>query len=140
MTFEEDGVQAVPPLPRQLKVVDCATLLELERLAARLSLNQRLDVEWLEAKVALEGGHYLWPALWNVHSHRADPELVRHLRCELLLRLRSGEQVLSLLDMRLADFDPLPTVRSRAEGMQVASLLDSVPTVRQWQLEQPDSS
>lgn len=128
-------MQAVPALPRLVKVVNSATLLELERVAARLSLNQRLDVTWLEAVVSAAGGHYLWPALWNVHPHRADPELVRHLRCELLLRLRGGEQVRSLLDMRMADFDPLPAVRSRAEGMQVASLLNSVPTVGQWQRE-----
>ena len=126
-------MKATAGVPRQVKVVDSAALLELERLAASVRLNQRLDVAWLAANIDAEGEHYLWPALWNVHSHRADPQLVRHLRCQLLLKLGTGEQVLSLLDMRLAHFDPLPTLRSRAVGEQVAQLLDSVPSVAQWQ-------
>ncbi|MBS2966845.1 hypothetical protein KGA66_27670 [Actinocrinis puniceicyclus] len=117
--------------------MDSVALLELERVAASLNLNQRLDVDWLAANIDAEGGHYLWPALWNVHPHRTDPQLVRHLRCQLLLRLATDEQVSSLLDMRLADFDPLPSLRSRAVGEQVARLLNSVPSVAQWQQDRP---
>lgn len=88
-------MKATAGVPRQVKVVDSAALLELERLAASVRLNQRLDVAWLSANIDAEGEHHLWPALWNVHSHRADPQLVRHLRCQLLLKLGTGEQVLS---------------------------------------------
>ena len=130
-------MQATSGVPRQVKVVGSAALLELERVAANLHLNQRLDVDWLAANIDAEAEHYLWPTLWNIHPHQTDPQLVRHLRCQLLPRLAAGEQVLSLLDMRLADFDSLPTLRSRAVAEQVARLLDSVPSVAQWQQAHP---
>lgn len=130
-------MEPAPALPRQVKAVDSMTLLGLERSAASHNLNQWLDIEWLAANTAAQGGHYLWPTLWNTHRHRTDPQPVRHLWCQLLLRLHTGEQVLSLLDMRFADFAPLPAVRSRAEGLQVARLLGSVPSVAWWQQEHP---
>ncbi|MGA5699867.1 hypothetical protein [Peterkaempfera bronchialis] len=36
---------------------------------------------------------------------------------------------MSLLDVMPDDFEPLPVVRSRSEGMEVRDLLDSVRTV-----------
>ncbi len=126
------------PLPREVKVVDTASLLGLEERACELSLNQRLDPAWVMANAAPEGSHYLWPALWNSLSHR--PDIPRQLRCELLLTLRTGERVMSLLDMLPDAFAPLPRVTSREEGMQVSRLLDRVPTVREWLLRKGEGS
>lgn len=126
------------PLPREVKVIDTASLLRLEERACELSLNQRLDPAWVRANAAPDGTHYLWPALWNSLSHR--PGIPRQLRCELLITLRSGDRVMSLLDLLPDDFTPLLRVTSREEGMQVSQLLDSVPTVREWLLREGEGS
>ncbi|MFB7836920.1 hypothetical protein [Streptomyces sp. NPDC056056] len=129
-----------PPVPREVKRLDTAALLALEERALELVLNQRLDPGWVEEHAASDGTHYLWPAVWNHLAHR--PEVPRQLRCELLLALRGGQHVMSLLDMLPEDFAPLPRVTSRDEGMRVSRLLDESPTVWQWQTrssEQPPS-
>src|SRR4051794_2584780 len=97
------GMPADSPLPRQVKVVDSSTLLGLERKAAVLRLSQRLLPAWLSSRLEPSGSHYLWPAIWHRLGHR--PEISPHLRCELLLLLRDGEQVLGLLDVLLPDFE-----------------------------------
>lgn len=78
--------------------------------SASPGLSQRLLPAWLEENVAATGLHYLWPGLWHRLSHR--PEVSLHLRCELLLQLRDGEQVRSLLDILPGDFEPLVTWRA----------------------------
>ncbi|MFF3842653.1 hypothetical protein [Streptomyces sp. NPDC001930] len=119
-------------MPREVKRLDTAALLALEERALGLVLNQRLDPVWVAAHAASDGTHYLWPALWNSMPHR--PEVPRQLRCELLIALRGGQHVMSLLDMLPEDFAPLPRVTSRDEGMRVSRLLDASPTVREWML------
>ncbi|MFK0017427.1 hypothetical protein [Streptomyces sp. NPDC091027] len=118
------------PVPREVKVMDSASLYRLAERAHGLSLNARLDPSWVQAKVAPDGTHYLWPALWNSLSHR--PDVPRQLRCELLITLRAGDRVASWLDVLPDDFSPLPRVTSREEGMQVSRLLDRSPSVREW--------
>jgi hypothetical protein len=126
------------PLPRELKVIDTASLLRLEEQACELSLSQRLDPPWVEANAAPDGTHYLWPAVWQSLSHR--PEIPRQLRCELLITLGTGDRVMSLLDVLPDDFSALPKVTSREEGMRVSRLLDRVPSVREWLLRQGEGS
>ncbi|KAA6210199.1 hypothetical protein CP979_26735 [Streptomyces filamentosus] len=126
------------PLPREVKVIDSASLFRLEERACDLSLNSRLDPAWVRANAALDGAHYLWPALWNSLSHR--PEVPRQLRCELLITLRAGDRVVSWLDVLPDDFTPLPRVTSREEGMQVSQLLDRSPSVREWLLREGGGS
>ncbi|MFF8638282.1 hypothetical protein ACF052_29210 [Streptomyces pilosus] len=126
------------PLPREVKVIDSASLFRLEERACDLSLNSRLDPAWVRANAALDGAHYLWPALWNSLAHR--PEVPRQLRCELLITLRAGDRVVSWLDVLPADFTPLPRVTSREEGMQVSQLLDRAPSVREWLLREGGGS
>lgn len=121
------------PVPRELKVIDTALLLRLEEDALVLQLNQRLPPSWIAANAAPEGVHHLWPALWNTLQHR--PELPRQLRCELLIELRSGERVMSLLDVLPHTFAPLPRVTARDEGMRVAHLLETARSVREWEAE-----
>ncbi len=126
------------PLPREVKVIGTASPLMLEERACGLSLNQRSDPAWVRANAAPEGSHCWWPALWNSLSHR--PDIPRQLRCELLLTLRSGEPVMSLLDMLPDAFVPLPRVTSREEGMRVSRLRDRVPTVRERLLREGEGS
>jgi hypothetical protein len=127
-----------PPVPRELKVIDTATLLSLEEDALVLELNQRLPPPWIVAHAAPDGVHHLWPALWNTLLHR--PEIPRQLRCELLIELRSGERVMSLLDVLPHTFAPLTRVTARAEGMHVAYLLETARSVREWEAENGLSS
>ncbi|MFC7989514.1 hypothetical protein ACFUV2_09455 [Streptomyces pilosus] len=126
------------PLPREVKVIDSASLFRLEERACDLSLNSRLDPAWVRANAALDGAHYLWPALWNSLAHR--PEVPRQLRCEALITLRAGDRVVSWLDVLPADFNPLPRVTSREEGMQVSQLLYRAPSVREWLLREGGGS
>ncbi|WP_328972652.1 hypothetical protein [Streptomyces sp. NBC_00239] len=126
------------PLPREVKVIDSPSLLRLEERACDLRLNQRLDPAWVQANTAPDGTHYLWPALWNSMSHRQD--VPRQLRCELLITLRAGDRVMSLLDVLPDDFTPLPRVTSREEGMQVSQLFDRAPSVREWLLREGEGS
>lgn len=126
------------PLPREVKVIDTASLLGLEERAYELRLNQRLDPAWVMANAAPDRTHYLWPALWNSLSHR--PDVPRQLRCELLITLRTGDRVVSWLDVLPDDFTPLPRVTSREEGMQVSQLLDRAPSVREWLLREGEDS
>ncbi|MBT2511579.1 hypothetical protein J7I98_38520 [Streptomyces sp. ISL-98] len=126
------------PLPRELKAIDSASLFRLEKRACDLGLSQRLEPAWVQAHAAPDGTHYLWPALWHSLSHR--PDVPRQLRCELLITLRAGERVVSLLDVLPDDFTPLPRVTSREEGMQVSQLLDRAPSVREWLLRESEGS
>ncbi|MGW3722993.1 hypothetical protein ACWD8L_39135 [Streptomyces sp. NPDC005133] len=125
-------------LPRELKAVDSASLRRLEERASDLGLSQRLDPVWVQANAAPDGTHYLWPALWHGLSHR--PDIPRQLRCELLITLRAGDRVRSLLDVLPDDFSPLPKVTSREEGMQVSQLFDRAPSVREWLLQEGEGS
>ncbi|MFB7277219.1 hypothetical protein ACFCZV_08930 [Streptomyces hydrogenans] len=118
------------PLPREVKVIDSAALFRLEERADDLGLSQRLDPAWVRANAAPDGTHYLWPVLWHSLSHR--PDVPRHVRWELLITLRTGDRILSLLDVIPEDFTPLPKVTSRDEGMRVRRLLDRAPSVREW--------
>jgi hypothetical protein len=126
------------PLPRELKVIDSASLFRMEERAWHLGLSQRLDPAWVRANAAPDGAHYLWPALWHSLSHR--PDVPRQLRCELLITLRAGDRVMSLLDVLPDDFTPLPKVTSREEGMQVSQLYEHAPSVREWLLQEDEGS
>ncbi|MFJ7244988.1 hypothetical protein ACIQWA_10085 [Kitasatospora sp. NPDC098652] len=118
------------PVPREVKAVGTAALLRLEERADEFVLNQRLDPGWVREHAAPDGTHHLWPVGWNTVFGR--PELPRQVRCELLLTLRSGETLFSLLDVFPEEFAPLTRVTSREEGLRVSALLGSSPTVLQW--------
>ncbi|MER7667002.1 hypothetical protein ABTY61_00870 [Kitasatospora sp. NPDC096128] len=118
------------PVPREVKACDTAALLRLEERADEFVLNQRLDPGWVREHAAPDGSHHLWPVGWNTVFGR--PELPRQIRCRLLLTLRSGETLSSLLDVFPEEFAPLPRVTAREEGLRVSALLDSSPTVLQW--------
>ncbi|MBP0450905.1 hypothetical protein J5Y04_15320 [Kitasatospora sp. RG8] len=48
-----------------------------------------------------------------------------------LITLRTGECLVSLLDVLPDDFGPLPRVTSRDEGVRIRRLLDGAPSVRE---------
>ncbi|MEW2131954.1 hypothetical protein [Streptomyces sp. NPDC005435] len=125
-------------LPRTVKAIDSASLSRLEERALALGLSQRLDPAWVRANAAPDGVHYLWPVMWHSLSHR--PELPDHLRCMLLIGLRTGEHVLSLLDVLPDDFTPLPRVTTRGEAMRVGQLHDRALSVREWQLREEEGA
>jgi hypothetical protein len=60
----------------------------------------------VQANAALDGTHYLWPALWHSLPHR--PDVPRQLRRELLITLCAGDRVRGLLNVLPDDFTPLP--------------------------------
>lgn len=126
------------PLPRELKAVNSASLFRLEERACALGLSQRLDPTWVQTNAAPDGTHYLWPALWHGLSHRRD--VPRQLRCELLITLRAGDHVRSLLDVIPDDFAPLTRVTSRERGIQVSQLFERAPSVREWLLREGEGS
>ncbi|GGX82294.1 hypothetical protein [Streptomyces fructofermentans] len=127
-------MESALPLPREVKAIDSASLIRLEARACDLGLSQRLDPTWVRANAASDGTHYLWPIMWHNLSHRRD--VPRHVRWELLITLRTGNRVLSLLVVIPDDFTPLPKVTSREQGMQVRLLLDRAPSVREWLLRE----
>lgn len=88
----------------------------------------------MRANAAPGGTHYLWHTL----SHR--PDVPDHVRWELLITLRSGDRVVSWLDVIPDNFTPLPRMTSREEGMQVRQLLDQAPSVREWLLRESGRS
>ncbi|MDT0268676.1 hypothetical protein RM844_20530 [Streptomyces sp. DSM 44915] len=122
------------PLPREVQVIGTASLVRLEERACALRLNQRWDPAWVRTHAAPDGAHYLWPALWHRLFHR--PDIPRHLRCELLITLRAGDRVLSLLDVLPDDFAQLPKVTSRQELAQVRRLVEGALSVREWLLRE----
>jgi len=119
-----------PPVPQDAKVFDSVSLVAVETRAADLDLNQGLPHAWLDRHLAPAGNHYLRPGLWHSFSHRPDVPL--HLRCELLIELADGEQVLSLLDVLPEDYDRLPSVRARAEYLAVAAKMSEARSVKEW--------
>lgn len=125
-------------LPREVKAIDSALLFRLEERAGDLGLSQRLDPTWVRASAAPGGTHYLWPALWHTLSHR--PDVPDHVRWELLITLRTGDRVVSWLDVIPDDCTPLPKVTSREEVTQVRQLLDQALSVREWLLREGQGS
>ncbi|CDR13312.1 hypothetical protein GCM10022420_088860 [Streptomyces iranensis] len=84
----------MPAVDERIRDVDTERLLLLEEEAARLGFSQRLPVDWLRERAAVAAVHYLFPGLEHRLSHR--PEVSPQWRCELLLTVRTGEEVLSL--------------------------------------------
>jgi hypothetical protein len=117
-------------LPRTIRAVDTDQVLHLEEEAARMALSQRLPLDWLREHVAGAATHYLFPALVHELSHR--PEVSPQWRCELLLTVRTGEQILSLLDVLPAAFQRLPETLDPSAKTDIANLMQQAISVREW--------
>ncbi|CAM5608663.1 hypothetical protein [Streptomyces hirsutus] len=117
-------------LPRMIRAVDTDQLLLLELEAARLGFSQRLPADWLREHAQAAAVHYLFPALEHWLSHR--PEVSPQWRCELLLTVRTGEEVLSLLDVRPASFEELAEMLDATAKTDIAARMRRALSVREW--------
>ncbi|MFB6982322.1 hypothetical protein [Streptomyces scopuliridis] len=118
------------PLPRTIRAVDTAQLLNLEQEATAFGFSQRLPVDWLREHLAAEATHYLFPAL--VHGLRHRPEVSPQWRCRLLLTVGTGEQILSLLDVLPDTFDKIPETLDAASKTDIARRIEQAMSQRDW--------
>lgn len=117
-------------LPRTIRAVDTERLLLLEEEAARSGFSQCLPADWLRQHAAVSAVHYLFPALEHWLSHR--PELSPQWRCELLLTVRTGDEVLSLLGVLPASFQELPETLDATTKTDIASRMNGALALREW--------
>ncbi|CBG75860.1 hypothetical protein F3K40_41895 [Streptomyces sp. LBUM 1478] len=117
-------------LPRTIRAIDTERLLLLEEEAARAEFSQRLPVDWLREHTGAAAVHYLFPMMEHRLSHR--PEVSPQWRCRLLLTVRTGEEVLSLLDVLPATFHALSETLDAAAKTDIASRMETAPAVREW--------
>ncbi|MGW8556130.1 hypothetical protein [Streptomyces tubercidicus] len=119
-----------PPLPRTVRAVDTAQLLDLAQEAAMHGFSQRLPVDWLRENLAAEATHYLFPALVQRLRHR--PEVPLQWRCQQLLTVRTGEQIQGLLDVLPDTFGKLPETLDTASKKDIVSRIERAVTQREW--------
>ncbi|MCT9932929.1 hypothetical protein N5079_22230 [Planotetraspora sp. A-T 1434] len=118
-------------IPRTVKAVNTTQLIRLDEEAMVRGLNRQHGAGWLAEHADPEATHYLWPALVHRLDHR--PEYSPHWRCMLLLTLRDGQQVFSLLDVLPASFTALPENLDRATKTRIAQRLQTpMQTVAEW--------
>ncbi|MFF4893574.1 hypothetical protein [Micromonospora chersina] len=108
-------------VPRTVKAIDTAELIRLDAGAVAYGFNRNHGTGWLASYPALEAVHYLRPVF--VHRAGRRPEFPRHWRCILLLTMRDGQEVFSLLDVWPASSDHLPETPDSATKR-------AVPTAR----------
>ncbi|WP_310725935.1 hypothetical protein [Streptomyces sp. N2A] len=119
-----------PALPRTVRAVDTDQLLALEQEAATCGFSQRLPVDWRQEHLAAEATHYLFPTV--VHQLRHRPEVSPQWRCQVLLRVRTGEQVWALLDVLPDTFDKIPETLDPDSKKDIASRMEHAVTQREW--------
>ncbi|WP_328618933.1 hypothetical protein [Streptomyces sp. NBC_00354] len=119
-----------PPLPRTVRAVNTAQLLDLAQEAARHGFSQRLPVDWLQEHLAAETTHYLFPTLVERLTHR--PEMPLQWRCQQLLTISTGEQIWGLLDILPSTFDKIPETLDTPSKKDIVSRIEQAVTVREW--------
>ncbi|MET7753599.1 hypothetical protein ABZT27_02675 [Streptomyces sp. NPDC005389] len=119
-----------PTLPRTVRAVNTAQLLDLAQEAAMHSFSQRLPVDWLRRHLAAEATHYLLPTLVQRLTHR--PEMPLQWRCQQLLTVSTGEQILGLLDVLPDTFDKISETLDTAAKKDIVSRIERAVSVREW--------
>ncbi|WP_433349668.1 hypothetical protein [Micromonospora sp. CA-111912] len=119
-------------VPRTVKAVDTSELVRLDAEAIECGLNRHHGAGWLVQFADPGAVHYLWPVLVHRASHR--PEFSPHWRCMLLLTMRDGQQVFSLLDVLPASFEDLPETLDAATKTEISHRLEheGLLTQAQW--------
>ncbi|MEV0431294.1 hypothetical protein [Micromonospora sp. NPDC050495] len=119
-------------VPRTVKAIDTAELIRLDAEAIAYGFNRNHRAGWLADYAALEAVHYLRPVF--VHRAGRRAEFSPHWRCMLLLTMRDGQEIFSLLDVWPASFDRLPETLDSATKRAIAYRLDygGLPTSAQW--------
>ncbi|MEU4440449.1 hypothetical protein [Micromonospora chalcea] len=120
------------PVPRTVKAVDTATLIQLDTQAIEYGFSRNHGRGWLAKHAAPLALHYLHPFL--LHRAGRRPELDPHWRCMLLLTVRDGQEIFSLLDVWPASFDRLPETLDRAAKQAIVDRLNhgELSTQAQW--------
>ncbi|MFE3662774.1 hypothetical protein ACFXOR_07340 [Streptomyces sp. NPDC059164] len=119
-----------PPLPRTVRAVDTAQLLDLAQEAAMHGFSQRLPVDWLREHLAAEATHYLFPTIVQRLTHR--PEMPLQWRCRQLLTVNTGEQILGLLDVLPGTFVKIPETLDTASKKDIVGRIERAVSVREW--------
>ncbi|MEU6935016.1 hypothetical protein AB0A05_38740 [Streptomyces sp. NPDC046374] len=119
-----------PTLPRTVRAVDTAQLLDLAQEAAMHGFSQRLPVAWLRENLAAEATHYLFPTLVQRLTHR--PETPLQWRCQQLLTVNTGEQIWGLLDVLPDTFGKIPETLDTASKKNIVSRIERAVTVLEW--------
>ncbi|MFE5857809.1 hypothetical protein ACFQ61_31920 [Streptomyces sp. NPDC056500] len=117
-------------LPRTVRAVGTAQLLALAQEAAMHGFSQRLPVDWLREHLAAEATHYLFPTVVQRLTHR--PEMPVQWRCQQLLTVSTGEQILGLLDVLPDTFDEIPETLDTASKKDIVNRIEQAVTVREW--------
>ncbi|MGV9976544.1 hypothetical protein ACWDUH_02570 [Micromonospora wenchangensis] len=119
-------------VPCTIKAVDTSELIRLDAEAIECGLNRNHGAGWLVEFADPEAVHYLLPALVHRAVHR--PAVSPHWRCMLLLTVRDGQQVFSLLDVLPASFEGLPETLDAATKTEIAHRLErgGLLTQAQW--------
>lgn len=119
-------------VPRTVKAVDTSELMRLDAEAIGYGLNRNHGVGWLARFAHPEAVHYLWPVLVHHAAHR--PHVSPHWRCMLLLTVRDGQQIVSLLDVLPTSFEGLPESLDAATKTDIAHRLEQggLLTQAQW--------
>ncbi|WEV26564.1 hypothetical protein OYE22_16185 [Streptomyces sp. 71268] len=117
-------------LPRTVRAVDTAHLLALAQEAALHGFSQRLPVDWLREYLAAEATHYLFPTIVQRLTHR--PEMPLQWRCQQLLTVNTGEQILGLLDVLPGTFDTIPETLDAASKKDIVSRIERAASVCEW--------
>ena len=121
----------VSGVPQTVKAVDTTQLIDLDEEAQRRGLNRNHGAGWLAVHAAESATHYLWPVLVHKLEHR--PEVSPHWRCALLLTVRDGQQIVSLLDVLPMSFDSLPETLDATTKREIASTLNDGGLISQAQ-------
>jgi hypothetical protein len=119
-----------PTLPRTVRAVDTAQLLDLAQEAATHGFSQRLPVDWLQEHLAAEATHYLFPTVVQHLRHRTD--MPQQWRCQQLLTVRTGEQIWGLLDIHPDTFDKIPETLDAASKEEIVARIGQAVTQREW--------
>ncbi len=117
---------------RTVKVVDGRTLVALDDEARCRGFNRQHGPGWLAVNADMSAQHYLYPFMVHRASHR--PEFSPHWRCMLLLRMRDGQDVFSLLDIWPATFTQIPESLTVQKKTEIAGRLEGggLPTAAEW--------
>ncbi|MFF4364590.1 hypothetical protein [Streptomyces sp. NPDC001594] len=119
-----------PTLPRTVRAVDTAHLLDLAQAAAMHGFSQRLPVDWLREHLVAEATHYLFPTLVQRLTHR--PEVPLQWRCQQLLTVSTGEQIWGLRDVLPDTFDKIPETLDTEFKEDIINRIEQAVTVREW--------
>ncbi|WP_128983244.1 hypothetical protein [Streptomyces roseicoloratus] len=119
-----------PTLPRTVRAVDTAHLLDLAQEAAIHGFSQRLPVDWLREHLDAEATHYLFPTIVQRLTHR--PEMPLQWRCQQLLTVNTGEQILGLLDVLPGTFEKIPETLDTASKKDIVGRIERAVSVREW--------